>query len=721
VPTGSSFEAQRAPVEIPAEEISDFDFLLQELREGPRGPAHERLPDWIERFKACWTNGSDQWARLTDLLPRPEEVEPSLRQFRKLLLSATREATASDVFLTHPAVVPKLSSYAFTDYLGTHAAGFVAGCLNLARAAAQSGSPSSAVMGALSEAVANHALTLVGIGLHDPGVIAPTPDGCSLADSLDLPRERLEGWSLERSEPEIRELIATFDLDRVLEVLKALLGQDELPPAMLARLVRIALEAGDDPRIAATVAGFAFEDANLSAALRRRFLEGSQPSRSEALAAWARHVAFDDAFAFGWECVRPAGPDGAVPPFGESVGDRLTALDRLLRVPRAPAGLADGNADWAWRDPARRALGAIAALVARKWTQREDQLVCEDDAIAALGSHPKLLAQVVRGILDQGQPYWDVLDPVILRLPAESVSAVLSDHVDRAPMGSDSRHHAARLLARIRGEAAAPAAGEEAPPDPETLPQPGRARGPMTAQTWLSEGSIERFWHVALEVAQTRFDDAMAKRYDEEKDEHCAALADVIARGLNASNTALKMWLKSNGAAPTAIRAAVRRLSQKKKLGNGLQADLAFLVKCNLSGRCVTKRITPIRAKKLAKVGKAWGGDFKIQGSERTQLARLLTLSPATHYLFILPSSHGETLRVLPAALVRDILAAQRFGNGIPVQTVMQAGMRLPEFVLFQVLGLWTGDDDADLIAKAESDDPSQHPNVTVEINVSRG
>ena len=67
------------------------------------------------------------------------------------------------------------------------------------------------------------------------------------------------------------------------------------------------------------------------------------------------------------------------------------------------------------------------------------------------------------------------------------------------------------------------------------------------------------------------------------------------------------------------------------------------------------------------------------------------------------------------------MLAAQRFGNGIPVQTVMQAGMRLPEFVLFHVLGLWTGDDDADLIAKAESDDPSQHPNVLVEINVARG
>ena len=167
-------------------------------------------------------------------------------------------------------------------------------------------------MGALSEAIANHALTLIGIGLHDPGIITPTPDGCSLADTLDLPRERLERWSLDRSEPEVRELLATFDLDRVLDVIKALLGQDQLPPAMLARLVRIVLDAGDDPRVAATVAGFAFEDASLSTTLRGRCFDGSQPARGEALAAWARHVAFDDAFAFGWECIRPAGADGVV-------------------------------------------------------------------------------------------------------------------------------------------------------------------------------------------------------------------------------------------------------------------------------------------------------------------------------------------------------------------------------------------------------------------------
>jgi hypothetical protein len=128
-----------------------------------------------------------------------------------------------------------------------------------------------------------------------------------------------------------------------------------------------------------------------------------------------------------------------------------------------------------------------------------------------------------------------------------------------------------------------------------------------------------------------------------------------------------------------------------------------------------------MRAKKLGKAGNGWANDFKIQGAERTQLTRLLTLSTATHYLFLLPRELGESLRVLPGPLVRDVCSSQGFGGGVPVQTVLQAGIRLPEFLLFHVLGLWTGDDDADLLAKAESEDPSQQPAVTLEINVARG
>jgi hypothetical protein len=723
VPTAHSFETERSPVEVPVEEVHDFDFLLQELREAPPEAAQDRMAQWIERFRLGWTNTPDQWARLTDLLPRPADGEASITQFRKHLLSATREPAASDLFLTHPAVAPKLSSYAFTDYLGTHAAAFVAGCLNLARAAAQSGSPSSTVMGALSEAVANHPLTLIGIGLHDPGIILPTADGCALADALDLPRERLERWTFEKSEQEVRELLSAFEVDRILDVVQALLGQPRLSTDLLASLVRVALGSGDAPEAAATIGAFAFENAELSAALRGRCFAETAPARAEALAAWARYLSLGDAFAFGWECIRPAGADGEAPPLGEAVADRLKRLEQLLRLPKSAADAAsNGHASWTWREPALKALAAIGALAARKWPQREDQLVCEDDAIAALGSDPAVLGPVVRGILDQCQPYWDVLDPVVLRLPVDLVSPVLSDYLDHAALGSDSRHHGARLLAKIRGDTSAGPSGEGLPADPATLPEPSRERKPLASQTWLGEGSIERFWHVALEVAQTRFDEVMTKRYDEEKEEHCAALGDVVARALNGSNAALKMWLRSNGAPPPSIRASVRRAPSKpKKAGGSLQADFAFLLKCNVAGRCVTKRITPFKAKKLVRTSHGWSTDFRIQGGERTQLARLLTLSPATHYLFIVPRSLGDSLRVMPAALVRDVLAAQGFAGGVPLATVLQAGIRLPEFVLFHVLGLWAGDDDADLIAKAESEDASQHPHVTVEINVGRG
>jgi hypothetical protein len=723
LPTGY-FETERSQVEAPPEEVRDFDFLIDEVQSSSRDEARDRMPEWIERFQREWTNGSDQWGMLVELLPRPRDLELTVGQFRNHLLSATREPSAADLFLGHPAVVSKLSSYAWTDFLAPPAVGFVAGCLNLARAAAQSGSPSSAVMGTLSNAVANYALTLIGIGLHDPGIVIPTDDGCSLADALDVPRERFAAWSFEKSEHELQRLVTTFDLDKLLQVLHSLLGQTDIPDAVAAPMVKAVLEAIDDPRAAAFIGSFAFENADLSAALKARYFADGGAGRARLLSLWARYLTLADAFRFGWECVKPPAASESTAPLEESLEERLGRLQELLRIPRT-GGAPSVGAEWRWREPALRALAAIGSLAARKWVAREDRLVCEDDAIAALSSCHELLSPVVGGILDHCSESWDVLDPIILRLPTDLSTPVLTDYADRASVWLEARHHAARLLTQIKGEALRVQGGDDLPSEAQNLPEPKRERRPLSAQTWLGDGAVERLWHVALEVAQTRFDECMAARYADDKDEHCAALADVMARALNGTNAALKMWLRWSGAPPPTIRAAARRVESKtKRAGSGLQADLAFLIRCKVAGKCVTERITPMRVKKLAPSAnqRGWPGEFRLQGSDRTQLTRLLTISSSTHYLFILPREMGgESVRVLPGPLIRDMLAVQGFGGSIPVSTVLQAGMRLPEFLLFNVLGLWTGDDDKDLVAKAEPDaDPGQQPHVVLDVTVSK-
>src|SRR5262249_37269186 len=144
---------------------------------------------------------------------------------------------------------------------------------------------------------------------------------------------------------------------------------------------------------------------------------------------------------------------------------------------------------------------------------------------------------------------------------------------------------------------------------------------------------------------------------------------------------------------------------------------------CTVGGKRVTERLTLLRVKKLSQPsgGGGWPNSFKLNGTERTQLSRLLTMSPSTHYLFIAPPELGASVRVLPGALVRDVVAAQGIGGGVSARTVFQAGVRLPEFLLFHVLGLWTGDDDEDLVAKAEADaDPDQAPHVVLEMTVAK-
>jgi hypothetical protein len=718
-----SFEAERSPAEPVVEEVRDFEFLIEEIREASREDAQARLGSWMERFDRGWTNDSEQWSMLVDLLPRARDVEPSVEQFRKLLLSTTREPSGADAFFANPAIASKLSSYAWTDFLGQHASGLVAGCLNVARAAAQTGSPSSTLMGILSTTVANYPLTLIGLALHDPALVTPTPDGCSLADALDVARERFGRWNFDQSVHEVRQILATFDAETLVQALRSLHGQEELSEAVLAPFVKIALDA-DDEKAAARLGELAFESPATSSTLAERYRRATGEARAATLALWARYLALDDAFAFCWECVRPGTTD-APSPLGDGIDARLAQLEKLLTIKSSlgPKATFGDRAEWTWREPALRAMAAAGALVGGKWTAREDQVICENDVVAALSSCPDFFGRAVSGLLDSAHEFREVLDPVILKLPKDKIVPALTEYADRASVWSEARHRAARLLTHAKGEAILGERGEAVPTAAEQLPEPVRERRPIASQTWLGEGTQERLWGVALDVAMSRFDECMASRYADDKEEHCAALADVVARALNGTNSALKMWLRSNGATPM-IRATVRRAAAKgKRVGAGLQPDLGILVKCNLAGKCVTKRITPFRAKKLGTSSGPfpWATDFKIPSSERTSLTRLLTMSSATHYLFVLPRETGDSLRVMPAALVRDMVASQGFAGGIPVRTVMQAGMRMPEFLLFNVLGLWTGDDDADLIAKAEPDsDQEGGPSVVLEITLSK-
>jgi hypothetical protein len=140
------------------------------------------------------------------------------------------------------------------------------------------------------------------------------------------------------------------------------------------------------------------------------------------------------------------------------------------------------------------------------------------------------------------------------------------------------------------------------------------------------------------------------------------------------------------------INASVRRFAKTAAADfpqeggtEGVQADIGFLMDCK------AKRITLVQAKKLKllKEPQRWDGGFHFKGKEATQLRRLIQLSRHAHYLFFISPTLGFSSLMLPAVTVRD--SCESNANAIDLAIVRNGGMPPPDFILYGIIGLWTG------------------------------
>lgn len=734
-------EEENDPPADPPKRMGAFGDLLDEIRGAPSGQFNDISRQWNERLESLWRNPQEQWPALIQLLPLTDLDDHDSAEFKAFptyLIPDNYIPKASDLYLCQLALASKLFELVWTDQLGSRSIAFVAGCINLAKIAAGTSPDKQEIQEKLEVGLSSYLLTIIGIGLHHPDLIVTDESGCRLADTLQLSDKlgfpgRLR---LEVSQRDVEVFVDSFNRERAWGLSRRILPFDTDVRKLLRSLLRGAAKDLHNSGCRELLKACSSDDAKISTDLSKTYLTWHGHSKNENFELWARYVSIDDAFQFCWEIVRPAHGNRDSSVFGNEINARIKYLHELLTIPEQWIKSVEPNAESqrSWRAAAVRVFSALGSLAELRWGASGELGVRQEEAIDALASYPELVPGTIRGILDQCQDHWDAFDPIILGLPSESSVPVLRDYVDHSSLWTEARFHARRLLAHARGEAivAGPEYGQgDLLTAAEALIRSTRTRtSPITAQTWVGEASVEKLWHGAIESAQRRFDDYLATQFGQDEHEHCAVLADTLAQELNATNAAVQNWLRASGARPAFVRASVRRIPRRSRdkapqEGGppGLHADFALLLKCNVAGRCVAKRVTLIQAKKLAGPNRSgtWPAESSVSRKDKLQLKGLLAVSECAHYLFILPRELGQTLGFLPALLVRDILAGRRTASGVPVPTILQAAVSLSDFILFHVIGLWTGDDDGDLIARLESgENLLQGARVVIEVTVSQ-
>lgn len=710
--------------------------LLKGVASCPSNEVQAHLETWRDRLDEVWpaeTSNDPFWSLLVSALPLPPNPDSSVdhKKFDLLLIGNPQSFRAIDAFLCNCAY-SRLNQYRWTNHDTAVTYQLLAGCTNLAVIAkkfklAEAEGP---LFSALQSAVSAHWVALIWIAADLPQHIVKTRNGYRFAGVVDLisSQRGVQTGQLTR----FLKLQAKNLDDRLFNLIEFLAGVDR---TSVLRIVIPELIKEPDTRTLAKE--FWAEDESISSqiggAVRKTEWEAD---KTALLRIWPHYLIASDAFSFCWQVLfwRPRTDQ-----FGDSFEKRIDVLRNLLtELPPIRRLDMEDHPQWKdsyhWRKWFLDFFKVVVGLVeGNRWNRSfEEAWIRQNEAVELVTAEQAHLKTVVWGILDEGKEHWDSLDPIILGLPTLPVIKCLAKYVNSHGDSSDELFHAKRLIAHLRGEIPA----RETTTGPtgllgavENLIRVSRTKMPdARARTWLGDAGIESLWLGAIQKGLTEFEAYLASQYGHDEHEHVAVLADKMTTHLNTTNATVSHWLRQKHSFPLFINASVRRFAKtsaddfpQEGGDSGVQADIGFLVDCDVPGMMKAKRITLVQAKKLKRIKNPdrWDAGFHFKGKGETQLKRLIERSQQAHYLFVIHPELGFPSMMLPATTVQNSFNASRSKQiGLPV--VRNGGMPMSEFLLFGVIGLWTGDEDKNLIRECQrGSEIGQGPRIMIEVRIS--
>jgi len=312
------------------------------------------------------------------------------------------------------------------------------------------------------------------------------------------------------------------------------------------------------------------------------------------------------------------------------------------------------------------------------------------------------------------------------------VLALVKTSTDRRLLRKLGEHPATRVRFRVRAINAWLAAGPESSTQPETpATLTGALRHLRSAEalslgggrTWLRDRDLEEL----LLGAFGRVERDFSVRYPEHCREDESALVTRLLEGLqrefDSIRSDLDILLSQGQPVPLALELQFRRravprvppASEEPSRPGG--AELAFVLNVDVDGLLRTRRVALVRASKLEPRGEGqWAPNLRLG---REQVDGWLARSESSFCLFLVPPALRAECWMVPARLVRGLMETQQSLSTVPREGVQRVGRSLAQWMTYELLGLWTGDDRPGVGEWAGADTPDG-PDFVVDISVRK-
>jgi hypothetical protein len=297
---------------------------------------------------------------------------------------------------------------------------------------------------------------------------------------------------------------------------------------------------------------------------------------------------------------------------------------------------------------------------------------------------------------------------------------------DKRALKRLGQHPSPRVRSRVRviqswlEPGGAPAPGAPAPATLTEALQHLRASSAVVSgggRTWLRDRDLEELLLGLFSRVEQDFTAHYPEHAREEELQLVTRLLEGLKRESERIGADLSNLLAQGQPVPRVLDLQYRKGTDEAGRPPG-PVEVAFVLTVEAEPFLRTKRAVLVQVRKLEERGEGqWAPSFRVQ---REQVDALLGVTEAAFCLFLVPPILRSECQVVPARLVREVMETQGSLTQAPREGIHRPARSLAQWLTYDVLGLWTGDERPTVLERAEGR-TEPRPDFTVELTLRKG
>ncbi len=246
-----------------------------------------------------------------------------------------------------------------------------------------------------------------------------------------------------------------------------------------------------------------------------------------------------------------------------------------------------------------------------------------------------------------------------------------------------------------------------------------------SGRTWIGDSDIETLVYTSVAKVERNFNAEYSGQWAHEEERLVSHFLANLENEFKQIRRHLQNIEVHGFAKPVDIELSYRETTKREEGGPGIGSDtfgvdIAYIVRIEADGVCEIERATLVQCKKLEgeDVDGEWKPSFTINPNQRDDLIRQ---TESSFYLFLVPAFVREECWIVPARLVRDLMLIGRRKTVLSRLYANRAARSFAQWITYDLIGLWVGDERAEILEIAKGNHPGRRPRFLVSIIIRTG